>query len=85
LIESVKNVEPDYSVFGPKSDPFITFLKRMIKKDQNSRATVEDLIEDPYLTNNGDDPIKLYNDVEQEEESPSGSSHSLSSSGSMSS
>ena len=39
---------------------FVEFLKKMLRKDQEERATVSDLLDDEWLTNFGEDPINLY-------------------------
>ena len=54
LFNSIIEDEIDYSVFDQSEDaPFINFLNRMLTKDQEMRATVTDLLEDPYLTKGG--------------------------------
>jgi serine/threonine protein kinase len=57
------NEEIDYSEFS-QDVPFVNFLKRMLTKDQETRATISDLLEDPYLTKCCEEPIDLF-DVDQ--------------------
>jgi len=63
-MDSIKGEEVDYSVFSEAEDaPFIAFLRRMLTKDQEKRATITDLLDDPYLTDNGKHlPDLFYNE-----------------------
>jgi len=55
---SLLETEIDFSHFS--SQPFIDFLKKMLSKDPKTRATVTDLITDEWLTENGSDPLVLF-------------------------
>lgn len=55
LKEIVCNQEIDFSYVtheGPRE-----LLKKMLVKDPNARATLEDILNDPWVTNNGNDMI----------------------------
>jgi serine/threonine protein kinase len=38
---------------GEEKGKFIRFIKRMLKWDPDERATASELLEDPWLTDNG--------------------------------
>jgi len=60
-MDSIKADEIDYSVFSVAEDaPFIAFLRRMLTRDQERRATIADLLDDPYLTVRGTQPLDLF-------------------------
>ena len=60
-MDSIKGDEIDYSVFSEAEDaPFIAFLRRMITNDQEKRATITDLLDDPYLTGGGKHLLDLF-------------------------
>jgi len=56
-------------VFGESENAslFAAFLKKMLTKDQNERATIADLLDDDYLTKSGSQLIDLFcHDAESE-------------------
>jgi len=60
-MDSIKADEIDYSVFSVAEDaPFIAFLRRMLTRDQERRVTITDLLDDPYLTDRGKQPVDLF-------------------------
>jgi len=52
--------EIDYSDFG-EDILFVKFLKRMLTRDQDKRATIIDLLDDPYLNKVREEPVELFN------------------------
>jgi calcium/calmodulin-dependent protein kinase kinase 2 len=61
LIGQITETEIDYSII--KDLGFVDLLKKMLEKNPKKRATVYDLFEDSWLTENNDSPIILY-DIE---------------------
>jgi hypothetical protein len=56
-------------VFGESENAYLfaAFLKKMLTKDQNERATIADLLDDDYLTKSGSQLIDLFSkDAESE-------------------
>jgi [calcium/calmodulin-dependent protein kinase] kinase len=61
LIDSISNNEVDYSTLDDSL--FVAFLQKMLTKDQEKRSTILDLVEDPYLTKRGMQPLDLFHDI----------------------
>ena len=55
-------VDPALLVSDDKTDDalFVSFLESMLKKDPNDRATVVDLLDDTWLTQDSSDPVPLF-------------------------
>ena len=59
LMDSILHDEVDYTGLGTQ---FTCFLEKMLNRDQELRATVDDLLEDEYITNYGQEPLELFSD-----------------------
>ena len=59
LAEKINQFEIDQTLL-PDDALFVSFLTKMLDKNPNTRATVVDLLDDPWLTNSGSNFIVLY-------------------------
>ena len=57
ITSQIKNDVPDYSLI--KNNEIKRLLKSILEKDYLKRLTTIDIIEDDWLTQNGEDPINL--------------------------
>ncbi|KAF9402573.1 hypothetical protein BGZ94_004875, partial [Podila epigama] len=49
--------EDDFDVSSEKDERFVHLIRRLLEKDPNKRITIEELRNDPWLTNDGKEPL----------------------------
>lgn len=59
LAGKVRNEEPDFEPLGPGREDLKELLKRIFEKDPAKRIDIYELIDDPWVTDNGENMIDL--------------------------
>lgn len=61
LQENVQTREPNFEILRSHgcSQPVIDLLKGLLDKDESKRMTICQILQDPWVTQNGQDPVDL--------------------------
>ena len=59
LANKIKNEQPELDLLGEGKHQLKALLNRIFEKDPERRITIYDLLDDPWVTNDGQDLVEL--------------------------
>ena len=62
LSEKIKSdtIEPDFSLLGEDREQLKFLLRRILEKDPSRRISIDEFINDPWVTDNGQNVVDLH-------------------------